>query len=357
MLQTRIGKVISIKSEDEAIQNLVVDIDGTEYKAVNYVDLCGKVAEDDKLILNTTAVTLGLGTGGVHFCIANLNNPVHDPEWDGHIMKLRYTPMQVKCNVLEEIEQYHDVFEKEDSIEGVPVCIATLHSMLPPIVLSIKDKKPDAKICYIMTDGAALPLKFSRLVKGLKEKKLIDDTITIGHAFGGDYECINIYSALIAAKHILKADAIVVTMGPGIVGSNSKFGFTGIEQGYLLDAVNSLGGHAVACPRISFADKRERHYGLSHHSITTFTKAVHTQAEIIFSSSIEDKKKDYIHNQIVKNEIDKKHKIVVYDEDTANLLQKYNIKVTTMGRNFEQDSELFQNAGACGNYIVDKYIK
>lgn len=89
-----------------------------------------------------------------------------------------------------------------------------------------------------MTDGASLPIYLSKNVDTLKEK-LIDSTITIGNAFGGDYECINIYTALITAKEILKADAVFVSMGPGIAGTGTKYGFTGIEQGSILDAVKT----------------------------------------------------------------------------------------------------------------------
>ena len=81
-----------------------------------------------------------------------------------------------------------------------------------------------------MTDGAALPIYLSKNVDTLKKKGLIDNTITIGSAFGGDYECINIYTALITAKEVLKADVVFVSMGPGIAGTGTKYGFTGIEQ-------------------------------------------------------------------------------------------------------------------------------
>ena len=80
----------------------------------------------------------------------------------------------------------------------------------------------------------------------------MNKTITVGHAFGGDLETINIYTGLIAAKEILKGDITIISMGPGIVGSGTKYGFTGMEQGYIVDAINNLGGLAVAVPRISF---------------------------------------------------------------------------------------------------------
>ena len=59
-----------------------------------------------------------------------------------------------------------------------------------------------------MTDGAALPIYLSKNVDTLKKKGLIDNTITIGSAFGGEYECINIHTALITAKEVLNAAAL-----------------------------------------------------------------------------------------------------------------------------------------------------
>ena len=47
-------------------------------------------------------------------------------------------------------------------------------------------------------------MAFSKNVDNLKKMGLIDNTITYGNAFGGDYECINIYTSLITAKEICK---------------------------------------------------------------------------------------------------------------------------------------------------------
>ena len=69
-------------------------------------------------------------------------------------------------------------------------------------------------------------------------------------------------------------------MGPGIAGTGTKYGFTGIEQGPILDAVHKLGGLPIAIPRISFADQRERHKGISHHSITVFKEIVNVNVNI-----------------------------------------------------------------------------
>ena len=62
-------------------------------------------------------------------------------------------------------------------------------------------------------------------------------------------------------------------MGPGIVGTNTRLGFSGIEVGPMLDAASGLGGVPIACLRVSFADERDRHVGLSHHSATALRLA------------------------------------------------------------------------------------
>ena len=63
-----------------------------------------------------------------------------------------------------------------------------------------------------MTDGAGLPLAMSDLVAALRARGLLDATVTSGHAFGGDYEAVSIYSALAVARHVAHADAAVVAM-------------------------------------------------------------------------------------------------------------------------------------------------
>jgi len=225
--------------------------------------------------------------------------------------------------------------------------------MLTPFVASYKRNNPDKKIAYIMTDGAALPLYLSMNVKNLKQKGLINSTITIGNAFGGDYECINIYTALITAKEIAKADVVFVSMGPGIAGTGTKYGFTGIEQGQILDAVKKLGGRPIAIPRISFADKRDRHQGISHHSITVFDKIVNVDVNIPITI-YEDEKLNKIKAQIKENKLDEKHNIVFVENNKCKEdLEHFGLKVKSMGRNYDEDSEFFDSASSAAYYLME----
>lgn len=354
MISKKIGLVESIISKSESLEEITVNVNGDIAKAYNYPKMTGSVDIGNEVVLNTTAVELSLGTGGYHFVILNLNKIESNMTPGGHIMKLRYTPMQVKVDSVEEQDsKLHDKINEFKSLENLPVVVGTLHSMLTPFAASYKRHNPNKKLVYIMTDGASLPIYLSKNVENLKNKKLIDDTITIGNAFGGDYECINIYSALITAKEVLNADAVFVSMGPGIAGTGTKYGFTGIEQGPILDAVKKLGGNPIAIPRISFADKRDRHVGISHHSITVLSEIVNVNVNIPIG--IEDKDKlEYVNKQIEKNNLQEKHNIVyIKPGNTFDDLSYYGLKVKSMGRNYEQDSEFFDAASNAAYYLME----
>lgn len=349
MIRIRRGEVISITGERPGIQELIVATSEGEAKAINYPDLTGRVAAGSRVVLNTTAVNLGLGTGGNHFVICIEDGAEIDPPAAGHIMKLRYTPMQVKCmSAEEEASPYHAAIKNFTSLAGMPVVVGTLHSMLPLIVAGIRYVLGSKlKIAYVMTDGAALPLAFSKIVYKLKAQGLINLTITAGHAFGGDLESVNVYSGLIAAK-AAGADIAVVTMGPGIVGTGTAFGFTGIEQGEIINAVNVLGGKAVAALRASFADPRPRHRGVSHHSLTVLGRVALSPA-IVALPQLTPKEAAVIDNQLTAAGIREKHEMQKVDSEPAlALLQQWGIRVTTMGRDINQDRAFFLAAGAAG---------
>lgn len=343
----------SIISSDNHLNWIEVDIGGAIFKAVNYIDITGKVNIGDSLVLNTTAVDLSLGTGGYHFVIYNHSNPSKDLKGKGHIMKLRYTPYQLKClTAEEEVSPHHELFKEFESLDNHPFIVATLHSMLAPISAMIKYINKDIKINYIMTDGGALPINFSKTVKELKEKQIIDKTITTGHAFGGDLECTNIYTGLIAAKEVLKGDITIISMGPGIVGTGTKYGFSGIEQGDNINAINNLGGKAIAVPRISFNDSRDRHKGISHHTLTVLSQISNTSCNLVLPI-LETEKNDYIDKQIKEFNIQNKHEIVFKNgENILKALEYFNISTTTMGRGVKEDLEYFLTLGAVGIYAA-----
>ena len=349
MITKKIGIVIGIDKESTDIQWIKVVMDAEEFSAINYPSITGIVKFGDKVVLNTTAMDQGLGTGGYHFVMLNLANMEGMAGEQGHIMKLRYTPYQLKVLAAEEqASPHHDKISNFKSLDGIPVIIGSLHSKLAPAALGYKLMKPKGRLVYIMTDGGALPIAFSKTVAILKELELLDATITTGHAFGGDYEAVNVYSGLIAAKEVLNADTVIICMGPGVVGTGTKWGFTGIEQGEIINAVNILKGRAIAIPRITFKDKRDRHKGLSHHTLTILEQVALQPAEVCLPvlSGHESK---FLKEQIRERKLDDKHTFVTMDAgQVMDYAKDLKIPFFTMGRSAEDERYYFLAAGAAG---------
>ncbi len=362
MIRIRQAKVKDIISSQVEVTELLVEVEESdtviEAIAINFNLLTGPVQVGDQVVLNTTAVHLGLGTGGKHFVMANHANVAVDTTQAGHIMKLRYTPLQVKCLAVEEASPNRSEIEKFTDLKRMPVLVGSLHSQLPGAAVGVKKVSGGKlRIGYVMTDGAALPLPLSRLVRELKAQGLIDFTVTVGHAFGGDLEAVNIYSGLIAAREVGRADVIIVAMGPGIVGTGTKYGFTGIEQGDILNAVNALGGSAVCIPRISFADPRERHTGLSHHTLTVLEKIAVTPCMVALPK-LDGSKGHFLRQQLSQRGITSKHALeeLPADDILEAMVNQYQIKVSTMGRSIAEDREFFLASCAAGKLAAGLLI-
>ncbi|SHG36652.1 Protein of unknown function [Thermosyntropha lipolytica DSM 11003] len=333
------------------IKGFKVLVGDKEAKCIAYPDLVGEVRIGDEVLLNTTAVTLNLGTGGYHYIMANLSRPEKSLSPGGHIMKLRYTPMQLKVlSVEEEASPYHEKLKYGDSLDNTPVLVATLHSMLAPLCLQLA--REGFKIAYVMTDGAALPIYFSHTVSYLKEKRLLSGTVTVGHAFGGDLEAVNIYSGLLAAKEVFRPDVIVVSMGPGIVGTGTRWGFTGIEQGDILNAVEVLQGLPVCVPRISFTDPRSRHKGISHHTLTVISRVCRARALLPLPVMDEDKM-SYVFEQLRYAGSWERYQVCLEDgHDILEILEQAEINITTMGRGVKEEKEFFLALGASAAAVI-----
>ncbi|MHB1126818.1 MAG: DUF3866 family protein [Bacillota bacterium] len=349
MLSSSLGLVLNILDRRAGITEITVTVDDGIYKAINYDDLTGTVSPGDHVQLNTTAVRLGLGTGGYHFVMANTANTGLEDCRPGHVMKLRYTPMQIKVLAVEEEDSPHRrLLEDHSSLAGTPVVVGLLHSMLAPVAAGIRSCHPNARIVYVMTDGGALPLAFSRNVHYLREAGLLDGTVTVGHAFGGDLEAVNIYTGLLAARWVLKADVIIAAMGPGILGTGTAYGFTGVEQGEIANSVHILGGQAAIVPRISFADRRSRHYGLSHHTRTVLGKIALAPA-VVPLPALPAERSRIIRDQIAEAGLEPKHRFVEEEGSPAlDLLSSLGLTITTMGRSVDEDREFFLAGGAAG---------
>ena len=336
--------VATILSERDGLQRVELD-DGS--RAFVLTALIGPVAAGDRVVVNTTAVDLGLGTGGWHVVHWNLERDGWDGPAGGPVMKLRYTSLQVDTGVAEEDDPPGPGGPSADGsrgLDGLPVVVCGLHSQLAPVAVALRAARPEARIAYLMTDAAALPLALSDLVAQLRAAGLVDLTVTTGQAFGGDVEAVNVPSGLGLARR-RGADAVVVAMGPGGVGTGTELGFGALEVGAVLDAVSWLGGTAIACLRYSTADPRPRHQGVSHHSLTALGRAARAPALVPVPAG---RLGEAIAAQLAAAGVDRHRIVPVAVPDVAALLASAGVTVTTMGRGPADDPAFFTVAGAAG---------
>lgn len=340
--------VIEVVSEFPDMQELSVKLSGDRgiARAICYPAITGSAQLGDKVIVNTTAVDLGLGSGGRHFVIwvsgrDFLSNPL-----PGHIMKMRYAPMQLATGSYEENPAYREAIEGFSGLSGMPVVICELHSMVAPVAAGFS-----GKIAHIMTDGAALPYAFSQIARRLKDEGMLHVSITAGHAFGGDLEAVNVHSALVAAHAVCRCEGAVVAMGPGIVGTGTRYGFSGIEQAYIADAVNRMGGCAIIVPRLSRCDRRERHRVVSHHTITVLGHACCTPVTCVLASDMDARFLEEATARLSGALKAGKHRIAhAQGGEAIEGLRECGIELSTMGRGFDEEPEFFLTAAAAGVY-------
>lgn len=322
--------VAEIVSERPGLQRVTVRRDVAEPEpAYVLTQLTGKVSAGDRVVVNTTAVELGLGTGGWHVVHWNLERDEVIEPGGGHIMKLRYTSLQADTGAAEE-----HLGDLPTSLDGLEVVVCTLHSQVGVVAATIAAERPGTRVAYVMTDGAALPLALSDLVAELVERGLIYQTITARHSFGGDLEAVNVPSALTMARHHLGAEVAIVGMGPGVVGTGTRLGTTAIEAAPICDAVHHLGGVAILCPRLSDGDERGRHQGLSHHTATVLDMC----SNVLVPWPAEVPTPAQSRHPIVPTEVG----------DVPALLAAANLHITTMGRGPADDPLFFRAAAAAG---------
>ncbi len=158
MITWRNGTVSAMRREWTGAVELDVTVDGApgeggqgvQVRALAYPALTGRPQPGDRVLLNTTALDLKLGTGGYALVVAIPDRLPPDPELPGHLVKARYSPLQ--ATVLGADEQgspHHDVLRDADDIGEMPVVVADLHSALPAVLAGV--------FCSAERSGVSLP--------------------------------------------------------------------------------------------------------------------------------------------------------------------------------------------------------
>lgn len=251
-LSLRRGRVTAIVERHPDLVRL--EVDGAA--CVAYPRLTGPVEEGDEVLVNVQARELGLGSGGFDVLHANLTRGLGLPtERGAHVMKLPYTPLQWAARHGEEDG------ELADGLGGMPVVCCSLHSQLAPVCAGLDG----LRVAYVQVAGGALAVPLSDTVRLLRKRGLLGVTLSAGPCFGGEIECVGIASALAWAAGA-GYQAVVCAIGPGIVGTGTSLGHGGLGAADAANAAVALGGRPVLAARVSSADERDRHRGVSHHT-------------------------------------------------------------------------------------------
>lgn len=352
----------------------VLTSDGEEVRALAHPALVGEAAPGDRVLLNVTAQARGLGTGGYALVVALPDALPPDPApGPGHLVKARYTPLQAMVLGVDEQESpHHELLRDADDLDGLPVVVADLHSAVPAVVAGARHAaqragRPLPRVVYVMSDGGALPAWFSRTVAALREAGWLEACVTAGQAFGGDLESVTVHTGLLAARVVCEADLVVVAQGPGNLGTGTRWGFSGVAAGEAVNAAGVLGGRPVASLRVSGADARERHRGVSHHSLTAYGRVALVPADVPVpvdgggapdggapdASRAELLAK--VHAQAAEMCAVAGHRLVEVGTGTALLdaLRGSPVRLSTMGRGLDEDPEAFLAAAAAGVHAGD----
>jgi 2,4-dienoyl-CoA reductase-like NADH-dependent reductase (Old Yellow Enzyme family) len=143
-------------------------------------------------------------------------------------------------------------------------------------------------------------------------------------------------------------------MGPGIVGTNTRLGFSGMEVGWILDAAAALDGQPIACLRVSFADPRPRHVVLSHHTRTALRLASRERVTVAVPC-LGGEEEVRLRADLSDAGIDTRHELVaVTSPDVLGLLAAEGLDVVSMGRPAADDPALFLAAGAAGALAAER---
>jgi hypothetical protein len=326
---------------------LDVRVDEASIRALCYPQLTGEPVPGDRVLLNTTALDLGLGTGGYAMVVAIPDRLPPDPELPGHLIKARYTPQQACVQGADEQgSPWHETLRDATDLDGMPVVVADLHSALPAVLAGVFSVSSELTVVYVMQDGGALPAWFSRSCSGLRDAGWLAGVVSTGQSFGGDLETVTLHTGLLAARHILNAAVAVVAQGPGNLGTGTRWGYSGVAAGEAVNAAAVLGGRPVASLRVSSADPRSRHYGVSHHSLTAYGRVALAPADVVVPVLDGALGADVASGAAVLGE---RHRLVTVPVDgLEQALRSAPVPLSTMGRNLDEDRAYFLAAAAAG---------
>jgi Protein of unknown function (DUF3866) len=325
-----------------AADPLTVEVDGERRRAWADETLLGEMREGDEVVVNVAALDLDLGSGGFDVVHVNLTRGLDaSGETGEHVVKLNYTSLQHPVDPVELPVRLSDRMGGKGAPEQtMTVLVLPLHGHLAPAAWAAAQALPGLKVGYVQTAGGALPGSLSRDVAELRERGLLCAHITAAPAYGGEDEALSVAGALDAAANGLGWDAALVGPGPGIIGSDTRLGHGGMAALDNAHAALALGLPTLLSPRLSESDPRDRHRGVSHHTLTVLELLLGSVTVPVPSAQPDITAK-------LAEAAGDRHKLTEANPDLAHYSAS-GLPTQTMGRHIEQDTLFFAAPLAAG---------
>ena len=113
-VRLREGHVLAVGPSRAGSIECELDVEGERTRALAYPGLVGEPLVGDRVLVNTTARVLGLGTGGLDLVVAIEGRRPSDPPPEARGMKARYLPQQASVALVEETHADAEVEKVED---------------------------------------------------------------------------------------------------------------------------------------------------------------------------------------------------------------------------------------------------
>ena len=123
-----------------------------------------------------------------------------------------------------------------------------------------------------------------------------------------------------------------------------------MAAGEAVNAAAALGGRPVASLRISFADPRERHQGVSHHSLTAYGQVALAAADVVVPPSPSRRRRAWPPTSRRWPRATGWSRF--RSDGLEEALRATPVALSTMGRSLDEDLEYFLAAAAAGAHAA-----
>jgi len=314
--------VLAVSTDLAEIELLEGPLAGERVPGVFYRELGDPPEPGEEVAANTVGLEMGLGTGGIAVIVPSAGAD-SVPVNANHFVKLPYTPLQFPAPPPPQAED----------LSVVPVVVLPLHSHLAPACCAAASLRPGCRVAFVWQEGGALPVSLSNTVRELEGRGLLHLVVSVGSCFGGDIEAPNVYAGLLAAAR--GVDLVLAGIGPGVVGTAGAYGHGGMAAAAALNAAAALGAEPVVAPRLSAADPRGRHRGVSHHTRAALRAAL-AGCRVAFPARC----------PVAAEGLPDRHTYEPIEASAAGLEGRFGVTFESMGRRYEVDPVFFDAAVA-----------